>query len=118
MANAEETRVPRPRAGTRPQRDMRVLLIGAPGSGKGTQAGRVAEHFGLTHISSGDLLRQHIAEGTPIGRAAAEYVARGDLLPTALVMDMLYKPVLAAAGSGGYVLDGSLPPVQQAGQAH
>ena len=56
MANAEETRVPRPRAGTRPQRDMRVLLIGAPGSGKGTQAGRVADHFGLTHISSGDLL--------------------------------------------------------------
>src|SRR5439155_20305769 len=79
---------------------------------------RVAEHFGLTHISGGDLLRQHIAEGTPIGRAAAEYVARGDLVPTALVMDMLYKPVLAAAGSGGYVLDGFPRTVEQAEEAY
>src|SRR6266540_2808925 len=87
-------------------RDMRVLLIGAPGAGKGTQAVRIAEHFGLTHISSGDLLRQHIADGTAIGRQAADYVKLGDLVPDGIVMDMLYKPVRAATERGGYVLDG------------
>jgi len=107
---------------TRPTRDqpreLRVLLIGAPGSGKGTQAVRVAERFGLTHISSGDLLRQHIAEGTAIGRAAQAYVARGDLVPDAIVMDMLYKPVVAATASGGYVLDGFPRTVEQAKTAY
>ena len=72
--------------GGRPKtaRNMRVLLIGAPGAGKGTQATKIAEHFGLTHISSGELLRQHIAEGTTIGRQVQEYVARGDLVPDAI----------------------------------
>ena len=76
---------------------MRVLLIGAPGAGKGTQAVRVAHHFGLAHVSSGDLLRDHVAKGTAIGRAAQEYVRRGDLVPDSIVMDMLYKPVSAAS---------------------
>ena len=57
---------------------MRLLLIGAPGAGKGTQAVELARHFGLAHISSGDLLRQHIREGTSIGRAAKGYVEAGD----------------------------------------
>jgi adenylate kinase len=99
-------------------RELRVLLIGAPGSGKGTQAVRVAERFGLTHISSGDLLRQHITEGTAIGRAARSYVERGDLVPDAIVMDMLYKPVVAASASGGYVLDGFPRTLEQAQTAY
>ena len=97
---------------------MRVLLIGAPGSGKGTQATRVAERFGLTHISSGDLLRSHINEGSALGRSVQEYVARGDLVPDAIVLDMLRKPVVTASETGGYVLDGFPRTVEQAEAAY
>jgi adenylate kinase len=97
---------------------MRVLLIGAPGSGKGTQATGVARRFGLTHISSGDLLRSHIEEGSALGRSVQEYVARGDLVPDAIVLDMLRKPVVAANASGGYVLDGFPRTVEQAEAAY
>jgi adenylate kinase len=97
---------------------MRVLLIGAPGAGKGTQATKIAEHFGLTHISSGEILRQHIAEGTAIGRQVQDYVARGDLVPDAIMMNMLAKPVRAAVDSGGYVLDGFPRTVEQAKAAY
>ena len=97
---------------------MRVLLIGAPGSGKGTQATAVASRFGLTHISSGDLLRSHIESGSAIGRSVQEYVARGDLVPDAIVLDMLRKPVVAANESGGYVLDGFPRTVEQAEAAY
>jgi adenylate kinase len=97
---------------------MRMLLIGAPGSGKGTQAEMIAERFGITHISSGDLLRKHVNEGTAIGRSAKEYLSRGDLVPDAVVMDMLRKPVVAASESGGYVLDGFPRTVDQAKAAY
>jgi adenylate kinase len=93
---------------------VHILLIGAPGSGKGTQATAIAERFGVTHISSGDLLRKHVNEQTTIGRAAKEYLARGDLVPDAIVRDMLRKPVIAASESGGYVLDGFPRTVTQA----
>lgn len=97
---------------------MRMLLIGAPGSGKGTQAELIAARFGITHISSGDLLRHHVTEGTTIGRAAKEYLARGDLVPDAVVMDMLRKPTVAASQAGGYVLDGFPRTVDQAKAAY
>jgi adenylate kinase len=97
---------------------VRMLLIGAPGAGKGTQAGLIAERFGITHISSGDLLRKHVNDGTAIGRAAKEYLSRGDLVPDAIVMDMLRKPVVAASESGGYVLDGFPRTVDQAKAAY
>ena len=93
---------------------MRLLLIGAPGSGKGTQAQRLAERFGITHISSGDLLRQHVKDGTALGRTIKSYVEAGDLVPDAGVMDMLRKPTVAATESGGYVLDGFPRTVEQA----
>jgi adenylate kinase len=91
---------------------MRLLLIGAPGAGKGTQAERLAATFGIAHISSGDLLRQHVREQTSLGQRVRRYVDAGDLVPDALVMDMLRKPVLAAAS--GYVLDGFPRTVEQA----
>ena len=97
---------------------MRMLLIGAPGAGKGTQAELIAERFGITHISSGDLLRKHVDDGTAIGRAAKEYLSRGDLVPDAIVMDMLRKPVVAASEAGGYVLDGFPRTVDQAKAAY
>jgi adenylate kinase len=97
---------------------VRVLLIGAPGAGKGTQAAHIARHFGLTHISSGELLRQHVREATTIGRQVKEYIDRGDLVPDAIIMDMLYKPVMAATASGGYILDGFPRTVSQAEAAY
>jgi adenylate kinase len=93
---------------------MRLLLIGAPGAGKGTQAQRLAERFGIAHISSGDLLRQHVRDQTALGRTIKSYVDAGDLVPDAVVMDMLRKPVVAATENGGYVLDGFPRTVDQA----
>jgi adenylate kinase len=93
---------------------MRLLLIGAPGAGKGTQAERLAKRFGIAHISSGDLLRQHVRDQTSLGRTIKSYVGNGDLVPDAVVMDMLRKPVAAAAEAGGYVLDGFPRTVEQA----
>ena len=97
---------------------MRMLLIGAPGAGKGTQAKLIAERFHIAHISSGDLLRMHVEENTTIGRAAKEYLAKGDLVPDAIVMDMLRKPVVAASEAGGYVLDGFPRTLEQARAAY
>lgn len=93
---------------------MRLLLIGAPGAGKGTQAERLAERFGTTHISSGDLLRQHVKNHTSIGQTIKSYLDHGELVPDGVVMDMLRKPVVAAAEAGGYVLDGFPRTVEQA----
>ena len=93
---------------------MRLLLIGAPGSGKGTQAGFLAQRYGITHISSGDLLRQHVQQQTALGRQIKSYLDRGDLVPIAMVLDMLRKPVVAAVQAGGYVLDGFPRTVEQA----
>lgn len=97
---------------------MRMLLIGAPGAGKGTQAKLIAGRFHIAHISSGDLLRMHVEQNTTIGRAAREYLAKGDLVPDAIVMDMLRKPVVAASDAGGYVLDGFPRTVDQAKAAY
>jgi adenylate kinase len=93
---------------------MRLLLIGAPGAGKGTQAERLATRFGITHISSGDLLRQHIQDQTSIGQMIKSCLDQGDLVPDGVVMDMLRKPVVAATQAGGYVLDGFPRTVEQA----
>jgi adenylate kinase len=91
---------------------MRLLLIGAPGAGKGTQAERLAARFGIAHISSGDLLRQHVLDQTSLGRTVKSYLDRGDLVPDGLVMNMLRKPVLTA--TRGYVLDGFPRTIEQA----
>jgi adenylate kinase len=97
---------------------MRMLLIGAPGAGKGTQAKLISERFHIAHISSGDLLRHHVEQNTSIGKAAKEYLAKGDLVPDAVVMDMLRKPTVAASEAGGYVLDGFPRTVEQAKAAY
>lgn len=97
---------------------MRILLIGAPGSGKGTQADRLAARYQVTHISSGDLLRQHVQDATPLGLVVKNLVDNGDFVPDSVVMDMLRKPVLAASEAGGYVLDGFPRSVAQAKAAY
>ena len=94
---------------------MRLLLIGAPGAGKGTQAERLAKRFRIAHISSGDLLRQHaLRDRTSLGQTIKSYVDKGNLVPDGVVMDMLRKPVVAAVKAGGYVLDGFPRTVEQA----
>jgi adenylate kinase len=101
-----------------PARERRILLIGAPGAGKGTQAEHIAERYGIAHISSGDLLRKHMADDTYIGRQARSFVERGDLVPDRIVMNMLYQPVIEASKRGGYVLDGFPRTVEQAKAAY
>jgi adenylate kinase len=97
---------------------VRLLLIGRPGSGKGTQAEHVSQHFGIAHISSGELLRRHVDEGTAVGRAVAQSLARGDLVPDDIVMDVLRTPIERASRAGGYVLDGYPRTVAQAEAAY
>jgi adenylate kinase len=85
---------------------MRVLLIGPPGAGKGTQAARIAAHFDLARIATGDLLREEVAAATELGRTAKAYMDRGDLVPDDLVVAMTRERVVAANAEGGYILDG------------
>jgi adenylate kinase len=97
---------------------MRLLLVAYPGAGKGTQAAKLAAHYGIAHLSSGALLRAEVTEGTKIGRIAADYLKRGDLVPDELVFEMLSAPVLEAASRGGYVLDGFPRTLRQAEDAY
>ena len=96
---------------------MRLLLVGAPGSGKGTQSGALASLYGIEHISSGEVLRVEVRAGTPLGREVAAYQRRGDLVPDHIVFDLLIPVVAAASARGGYVLDGFPRTVPQALQA-
>src|SRR6201994_2348058 len=86
---------------------MRVLMIAPPGAGKGTQGALIAAHFGIAHIATGELLREHVARRTSLGLAVQEYLDRGELVPDQVVLDMVREAVIAAkAAGGGYVLDG------------
>jgi len=86
---------------------MRILLLAPPGAGKGTQADRISVHFGIPHISTGDLFRRHVAERTPLGLEVEEYLRRGDLVPDDIVLGIVEEAVAdAVARTGGYLLDG------------
>jgi adenylate kinase len=86
---------------------MRVLMIAPPGAGKGTQGALIAAHFGIPHIATGDLLRDHVVRRTELGRAVRRHLDRGELVPDEIVLDMVRQAFLAAkADGGGYVLDG------------
>jgi adenylate kinase len=85
---------------------VRIVLFGPPGSGKGTQAVRLAAHYGGEHISAGDILRAEITSGTELGLQVQSYLDNGDLVPDELVVDLLWPRILAAALGRGYVLDG------------
>jgi len=83
-----------------------VILLGAPGAGKGTQAVRLAQARALPHVSTGDLLRENKARGTPLGVKAKAFMDRGELVPDQLVLDMLQERVSAPDCKEGFVLDG------------
>jgi adenylate kinase len=97
---------------------MRVLLIGPPGAGKGTQAARIAAHFDLARIATGDLLREQVANGTELGKVAKEYMDRGDLVPDEIVIEMTRDRIVQANEEGGYVLDGYPRTLAQAEAAY
>jgi adenylate kinase len=96
---------------------MNLLLIGPPGSGKGTQGERLAERLGLEHIAAGDLLRAEVEAQTPLGRRVADLMQRGDLVPDPVILGLLMPKVLAAADGKGYLLDGFPRSVEQAVEA-
>ena len=93
---------------------MRIVLLGPPGAGKGTQAARVACRFGCPHIATGDIFRANVAEGTELGRAAQEYMDLGDLVPDELVIAMVMERLASADCDAGFVLDGFPRTVAQA----
>jgi len=98
---------------------MRVLMIAPPGAGKGTQGALIAAHFGIPHISTGELLRDHVARRTGLGLAVQGYLDRGELVPDQVVLDMLREAMVAAkAAGGGFVLDGIPRNMHQARAAY
>ena len=97
---------------------LRLLLLGAPGSGKGTQGTRLAERYGAPHVSTGDLLRAQVAEGTELGRQAQPYMERGDLVPDELILGIVLDGVLGPDSPPSYVLDGFPRTVAQARAAY
>ncbi len=92
---------------------MRVVLLGAPGAGKGTHCKRIVTRYGLLHLSSGDILRRERAEGTALGKKAQSYMDAGTLVPDDLIVEMMSKAIQGAP-KRGYVLDGFPRTVKQA----
>jgi adenylate kinase len=97
---------------------MRLILLGAPGAGKGTQGVRLAAHYGVAHVASGDILREHVAEGTPLGQRVASFVAAGELVPDEVVLAVVGRAGVAAMATGGYLLDGFPRTLAQAERAY
>jgi adenylate kinase len=83
-----------------------ILLLGAPGVGKGTQAKELVQHWGIPQISTGDLLRANVAQGTPLGKTAKEIMHRGELVPDSLVNEMVAVRLQEPDTVRGYILDG------------
>lgn len=94
---------------------LNLVLFGAPGSGKGTQSAKLIDEYGLYHISTGEVLRDHIARGTDLGKIADQYISKGQLIPDDLMIDIL-DDVLEknAAGKKGVVFDGFPRTIPQA----
>jgi len=85
---------------------MRLILLGPPGVGKGTQAARLAARYGVPHVSTGDMFRRAVAEQSALGRRVEEYLDRGDLVPDAVTTEVLRQRLEADDCRGGFILDG------------
>ena len=94
---------------------MRIVLLGAPGAGKGTQCKRIVDKFGLLHLSSGDILRQERSDGTELGKKAQSYMDSGDLVPDEVIVAMM-AIAISNAPACGFVLDGFPRTVNQAAE--
>lgn len=93
---------------------MKIVLLGPPGVGKGTQARRLSEALGLPRIITGDMLRSHVASDTALGREAGGYMERGELVPDELIIAMIRERLEEGDAQGGFILDGFPRTVAQA----
>ena len=93
---------------------MKIIMLGAPGAGKGTQAKKIAEKYGIPHISTGDIFRANIKNNTELGKKAKEYIDQGLLVPDELTLDLIMDRLSQADTTKGYVLDGFPRTIPQA----
>ncbi len=93
---------------------MRIIMLGAPGAGKGTQASRISERYGIPQISTGDILRSAVREGTELGKKAKEYMDRGELVPDEIVIGIVRERIVQDDRKKGFILDGFPRTVVQA----
>ncbi len=93
---------------------LNIVIFGAPGSGKGTQSERIVEKFGINHISTGDVLRTEIKNGTELGKTAKDYIDQGQLIPDALMIDILANVFDSFKDSKGVIFDGFPRTIAQA----
>jgi adenylate kinase len=93
---------------------MRIVLVGPPAAGKGTQAGRIVDRSGGVHIATGDILRSNAERGTELGRTASRYMDQGELVPDDVIIDMVLERLGEGDCAGGFVLDGFPRTVAQA----
>lgn len=93
---------------------MKVIMLGAPGAGKGTQAKKIAEKYQIPHISTGDIFRANIKEGTELGTKAKAYMDKGELVPDELTCDLVVDRISKPDAANGYVLDGFPRTIPQA----
>lgn len=93
---------------------MKLIFLGPPGAGKGTQAERIAERFEIAHLSTGDMLRAEIRNATPLGAAAKAYIDRGELVPDSVIIDMVRERITREDCKKGFLLDGFPRTVVQA----
>ncbi len=85
---------------------MRLLFIGPPGAGKGTQAARVAERLGIPHVSTGDMFRHHVSTGTELGKLVDSIMKAGEYVPDEITVEMLRERLAEPDAADGYILDG------------
>ncbi|RAW03432.1 adenylate kinase [Pseudochryseolinea flava] len=85
---------------------VNIILFGPPGAGKGTQSAKLIEKYSLTHISTGDLFRKHLKEGTPLGKLAQDYMSKGNLVPDQVVIDMVDDKIKSSGDVKGIIFDG------------
>ena len=93
---------------------LNIVLFGPPGAGKGTQSEKIIDKYDLIHLSTGDLFRKHIGEGTDLGRLAQEYIDDGNLVPDELVIKMVEVKIQSEPGARGFIFDGFPRTVPQA----
>jgi adenylate kinase len=93
---------------------MRLLFLGPPGAGKGTQSKLLAQKFGLFHVAPGDIFRQEVKAGSPLGRVVEEYMARGELVPDDVTIKVMEKQLTSAKAEKGFMLDGFPRNISQA----
>ncbi len=97
---------------------MKLILLGPPGAGKGTQAERLCERYGIAHISTGDMLRAERRAKTPLGLAAQSYIDKGELVPDSVIIDMVRARLQQPDCVPGYLLDGFPRTIAQADALH